>query len=72
MYVRALNEINHGGFLKMKGGECREIDNNVAKHLILLGVMEENKVSHKKIKIKDVTIDEGSAKRSKSGTKRNT
>ena len=52
MYVKAKNEFNYGGILQMKCGECREIDDAIAKKLIAEGTVEENKPSYKKITIK--------------------
>lgn len=52
MYIRAKNKINHGGYLKMEAGEFRQVDDDVGKHLIMIGVAEENTPSHKKMKIK--------------------
>ncbi len=52
MYVKAILKINHVGFLKMEEGECRQVDDAVGKHLIMIGVAEENTPSHKKMKFK--------------------
>ena len=49
----------------MNGGECRELEDGLAKTLMALDLVEENKVTHKKIKVKkDGPINEGSSKRS--------
>ena len=52
MYVRALFTFNHGGFCKMENGEFRDIEDELAKTLIHLELVEKNMPSHKKMKIK--------------------
>ena len=52
MYVRAKVKFNHGGFFKMNYGEYKEVTEELGKTLLSLDLVEVNKPSHKKIKIK--------------------
>jgi len=53
MYVRAKNSFNHGGIIEMVLGDCKTIDDSLAKTLIGLDVVvQTNPHSYKKIKIK--------------------
>ena len=51
MYVRARTTFNHGGIVKMNGGEKLNVKDDSAKRLIDMGLVVEVE-SHKKIKIK--------------------
>ena len=51
MYVRARTTFNHGGIVKMKGGEKLNVKDDIAKRLIDMGLVVEVE-SYKKIKIK--------------------
>ena len=53
MYIRAKNKFNHGGIIKMDLGESREIKDSLAKRLIELDLVEENRPTYKKMKVKD-------------------
>jgi len=53
MYVKANKTFNYGGIVEMTIGDHEEVKDDLAKKLIDLGLVTENKISHKKIKIKE-------------------
>lgn len=52
MYVKAKVTFNHGGFFKMNYGQYKEVTDELGKTLLSLDLVEENRPSHKKMKIK--------------------
>lgn len=52
MYVRAKRTFNYGGIVAMVGGEHRELKDDLAKILIKKDLVAENKLTHKRIKVK--------------------
>lgn len=53
MYVKAIRTFNYGGIVAMESGEYKELKEDIAKFLIKKGLVAENKLTHKRIKIKD-------------------
>ena len=52
MFVKAKKTFNYGGIVQMTAGDRDDIKDDLAKKLIELGLVAENVISHKRIKVK--------------------